>query len=79
MSLRNNGTLTITGSGEITSSRSSTVRNAGTLTKAGKSKITNTANSSSGYSAIYNTGIATINAGTITGEYAAIDNNGTVQ
>ena len=71
--MKNNGTLTITGSGTLTGSGANTVTNAGTLTKTGTSKIINT--STSAYGAIRNTGTATISAGTITSAYRTITNS----
>ena len=71
--LKNNGTITITGSGTLTGSGANTVTNAGTLTKEGTSTIINTETST--YSAIGNTGTATISAGTITSAYRTITNS----
>ena len=73
--LTNNGTLTIEGNGTLTGSGANTVTNNGTFKKIDNSTIKNT--STSKYCAIKNTGTATIEKGTISGEYRAIETSGT--
>ena len=73
--LTNNGTLTIEGNGTLTGSGANTVTNNGTFRKIDDSTIKNT--STSNYCAIKNTGTATIERGTISGEYRAIETSGT--
>ena len=73
--LTNNGTLTIEGNGTLTGSGANTVTNNGTFRKIDNSTIKNT--STSKYCAIKNTGTATIEKGTISGEYRAIETSGT--
>ena len=73
--LTNNGTLTIEGNGTLTGSGANTVTNNGTFRKIDDSTIKNT--STSNYCAIKNTGTATIERGTINGEYRAIETSGT--
>ena len=73
--ITNEGTLTITGAGELTNSTSSNIANTitGTFTKSGTSTISNTA---SDRHIINNHGLATFSEGNVTAGYRAI-NNGT--
>ena len=72
--ITNNGNLTVTGSGELTSSSDSNITNTvtGIFTKEGTSTISNTDTSS--FYVINNQGLATLSEGIISAEYRAINN-----
>ena len=78
VSLTNNGTLTVTGSGKIIAGNSYTITNNGTFTKTGTGTVENY--STTYWQAIINNEKATanINQGNITGAYRSIWNNGTL-
>ena len=71
----NDGTLTITGDGELTNSSSTIIRNNGTFYKTGQSTISNGASQT--YYVMDNFGTATFSSGLIQASYRAISNQST--